>query len=369
MRLRMVLVAGLVVVLGTALGGCASSTPPQTTSTAPAEAAAPEPVVAKPTGTIGYIVDGKAVWRVGADGSGAKKIAAIKEQKNDQFNDSNLNPKNIWSQGGGSNYLYTWDTPTNPGNAVDFRSVSVESGKGAKDSGLPNTTVWPFGAFTSSGSQAYFAAGDRVVRWNLPGGSWDTVGKMGLKGPSNVVLSPDGKKIAVWTQGGVLVMDSSGKNAKLEPNIKEAPFTFSGDGSKLYIGTWGTDPVMTVDVASDNSLSNKQSWEGAVDQLYFINGVVLSHSGGMNYKTFLPEGDGLTEIGDFSAALAAVGFEPVKVDTGVGRWGLSPSADGKFLAVVSTKNGSEDIYVVGADGSETQITKGLGSEAWPEWLN
>ena len=354
------IVLGLIscaLMVGCSTGGVAPSAgkAPAVTPAATTEPSTP-PAPTGPTGTIAYVVDGKEVWTVSPDGTGAKKVATI------DASILPINPERTWPQGGGDTYSFAFPSFGGPGPA-HLGFVNVRTGATAFPTkagfSMPVAKGWPLGAFNADGSRCYFVQMNygigNVCVWNTTSTKqvgpkfkdYELIGQM--------VLSPDGSKIAANTGQGLLVMGSDGKNARFEPNVKDIPVAFSGDNSLVYVQS---EKVYSIQVAGDNSLSDKQPWDSGPTALLYVNGVGLgygvSNPGAGGLTTWLPEGSGWTQVGSFPTVIAGIG--------------VSPSPDGKYMAVQAKISGSMDIWVFGADGTKVQVTKGLGEETYPIWL-
>ncbi|MEA2022750.1 MAG: Ig-like domain-containing protein [Actinomycetota bacterium] len=183
---------------------------------------------------------------------------------------------------------------------------------------------------------------------------------------SGPAWSPDGSKIAFWSQRGgghnVWLMDADGSNPV---NLTAAPLSdnyepsWSPDGSKIAFMT-GRDAnseiyVMNADGSDPKNLSNDSAWDG--DPAWSPDGSKIAFSSNRdgNYEIFVMNADGSDPKNLSNTAVA---------ENAVPAW----SPDGSKIAFTSDRDGNNEVYVMDADGSDPKnLSKNPVYDQDPAW--
>lgn len=293
----------------------------------------------------------------------------------------------VWSPDG-RRVLFTWER-------AGIANLYVSDGTGAPKA-LTNYENGGVGnAFWGDAQTVFFSRGGDLWRAGVGGGApaavWTTAAL-----ESNVTLSPDGQRVAFVRPAG------AGRGADLIvrglADQKEA--AIAHDANSIAGVSWSPDGRHVSYAAGASSIRHEQApdYSGA-KIIYTITertpsqSLVVPAAGGKAVAIGTAGGGGLRWLdgthvvfdrtspdfktrSNFVADITTGAIRTAREDrdekfwsiTGDAGAGLLPSPDGKWLAVVSDRDGWDHLYVMPAAGGEAvQITKGK-FEAWrPAW--
>ena len=291
----------------------------------------------------------------------------------------------IWSPDG-KLVLFTWDR-------AGIANLYVSDGAAAPKAITSYENGGVGGAFWGDAQTVFFSRGGDLYRVSAQGGSpaavWTTPGA-----ESNISLSPDGKRVAF-----VRANRSSGADLIVRALADQQETVLAHDANSINGANWSPDGRRISYAAGASSIRHEQAppYSGAKiiytitertpSQAFVVAStggkpVAISTAGGgvrwldashVVFDRTSPDFKKRTNyVADIATGATRIAREDVDEKfwsiTGDAGAGLQPSPDGKWLAVVSDRDGWDHIYVMPAAGGEAvQITKGT-FEAWrPTW--
>lgn len=292
-----------------------------------------------------------------------------------------------WSPDG-ARVLFTWERAGIANLYVGDAAGAPKALTNYENGGVGN-------AFWGDAQTVYFSRGGDLWRVGVGVGApvavWTTPAA-----ESNITLSPDSKSLAFVRPAG----QGRGADLIVRTLADQKETTIAHDGNSIAGLSWSPDGRHVAYAAGATSIRHDQAPEySGVKIIYTITERTSSQSfvvpvtGGKAVAIGTPGGGGVrwldashvvfdrtspdfkkrtNYVADIATGTTRVAREDVDEKfwsiTGDAGAGLLPSPDGKWLAVVSDRDGWDHIYVMPAAGGEgVQITKGK-FEAWrPVW--
>ena len=172
--------------------------------------------------------------------------------------------------------------------------------------------------------------------------------------------SPDGSKIAFYSERGLMVMDAAGSRQKRlirQAGDRLSAPSWSPDGTKIAFvsGQDGNAEIYVINADGSNSVNLTQHPGQDYDVSWSPDGKTIA---------FTSRREGNSEI----YVMNADGSQQIRLTHEPGSdYSPSWSPDGGQIAFTSDRDGGWDIYVMNADGSNvTQLTTG-GVSWFPVW--
>jgi dipeptidyl aminopeptidase/acylaminoacyl peptidase len=295
-------------------------------------------------------------------------------------------PSNAMWSPDGKRVAFVWDRA---GISNLYVADAVAAGEPKPLTSYPSGSIG--NAFWSAdGGKVYFARGGDL--WQVPVGGGAPVAEWTTPtSEANIAMSPDGKRVAFVRNGTDLLTRTfaDGKETRI-----------AHDDKSIGGASWSPDGAHLAFSAGADSIRHEQTpaYSG-VKIIYTITErtpgqtFVVSASGGKPVAIGTPGGGGVrwldsrqvvfdrtsadfkkrtNYVADIATGATRVAREDLDDKfwsiTGDAGAGSLPSPDGKWIAVVSDRDGWDHIYVMPASGGEgVQITKGK-FEAWrPSW--
>lgn len=236
-------------------------------------------------------------------------------------------------------------------NGKKVTRLTTDEGSDAKPAWSPDRTKIAFTRFPIAGGSDVY-----VMNAN---GTGETLVASGADEPD---WSPDGSRIAVSQNGGIVIMNADGSNPMRVPDPR--PFFLASEPD------WSPDGTRIAFLSTEAGGGSEEIWVMNVDG---TGAAPLTTAGQNQQPAWSPDGSKIAFQGERTGRLQvyimnADGSAQTQLTTAGLNAVPSWSPDGRQLVFMSSRDGNNELYVMNADGSaQTRLTATAEDESFPAW--